>query len=178
MKIRTQSTTSGTAIILVFSVMATLMVIVGVAAEYTSSIHRNVARSNTLGNAIAVADGCIDQSFAYWRQVSKTSGTQFPATDDLDTIPLPTAAQFPNIPNFAATRSDYANGVTTTVQQYKVVAINPKYVQMANSATPTKQIGQGPDSVIYNYLATAYVTLPAIRGNVVAKVQRVFQKKQ
>ena len=44
--------------------------------------------------------------------------------------------------------------------------------------TPTKQMGQGPDSVIYNYLATAYVTLPAIRGNVVAKVQRVFQKKQ
>ena len=183
MKIRKQSNTSGTAIILVISIMATLMVIVGVAAEYTSSIHRNVARSNTLGNAIAVADGCIDQSFAYWRQISKTPGIQFPATDDLDNIPLPTggatSTQFPAIKNFAATRNDYAANSTTTVQQYKVVALNPQYVQMwDDSLSPTKQMGQGPDSIIYNYLATAYVTLPAIRGNVVAKVQRVFQKRQ
>ena len=109
MKIRTQSTTSGTAIVLVISIMATLMVMVGVAAEYTSSIHRNVARSNTLGNAIAVADGCIDQSFAYWRQISKIPGKQFPDTDDLDNIPLPTGTQFPNIKNFTATRNNYTN---------------------------------------------------------------------
>ena len=47
-----------------------------------------------------------------------------------------------------------------------------------DTAVPTKQIGQGPDTVIYNYLASAYVTLPTLRGNVVAKVQRIFQKRQ
>lgn len=180
MKTQTQSNTSGTAIILVISIMATLMVIVGVAAEYTSSIHRNVARTNTLGNAIAVADGCIDQSFAYWRQISKTPGKQFPATDDLENIPVPTGTLFPQIKNFSATSDDYDDSLSSppTVQQYKVVALNPQYVPMSDAAKPTKQMGQGPDSVIYNYLATAYVTLPALRGNVVAKVQRIFQKKQ
>lgn len=179
MNMKIQSKASGSAIVLVISIMATLMVIVAVAAEYTTIINRNVSRSNTLGNAISIADGCIDEAFAYWRQVSKTPSTQFPATDDLDTIPLPTASQFPSVKNFSATRNDYVNGDTTTVQQYKVVAVNPQWVRMVDdAATPTKQIGQGPDTVVYNYLASAYVTLPTLRGNVVAKVQRIFQKKQ
>ena len=52
MNMKIQSKASGSAIVLVISIMATLMVIVAVAAEYTTIINRNVSRSNTLGNAI------------------------------------------------------------------------------------------------------------------------------
>ena len=139
MNMKIQSKASGSAIVLVISIMATLMVIVAVAAEYTTIINRNVSRSNTLGNAIGIADGCIDEAFAYWRQVSKTPSTQFPATDDLDTIPLPAASQFPSVKNFSATRNNYVNGDTTTVQQYKVVALNPQWVQMADDTARSHQ---------------------------------------
>ena len=39
---------SGSSLVVVISVLATLMVIVGVAAEYTWTINRHVQRSNTL----------------------------------------------------------------------------------------------------------------------------------
>jgi hypothetical protein len=180
MKIRNQSNQCGTAIVLVISIMATLMVIVGVAAEYTTSIHRNVARSNTLGSAIAVADGVIEHNFAHWRKTAQTPGYPTPTTDDLlDNIPLPTQAQFPGVKNFTATQNNYNNNSNTTVQQCRVVALDPQHKQIPDDYDPpTKQIGQGADSVIYNYRATAYVTLPALRGKVVAKVQRIFQKEQ
>ena len=42
---------AGTAIILVISILATLMVIVGIAAEYTMNVGRNVQRSVALESA-------------------------------------------------------------------------------------------------------------------------------
>ena len=74
---------AGTAIVLVISILATLMVIVGVAAEYTMSISRNVQRSTTLENAVAVADGCLENNFAYWRQLCRTPGQNLPTTNQL-----------------------------------------------------------------------------------------------
>ena len=44
---------SGSTLIVVMSITATLMVIVGVAGEYPMNISRNVQRSNTLESAIA-----------------------------------------------------------------------------------------------------------------------------
>jgi len=43
---------SGSTLIVVMSITATLMVIAGIAAEYTMGINRNVQRSNTLESAI------------------------------------------------------------------------------------------------------------------------------
>ena len=170
---------AGTAIILVISILATLLVIVGVAAEYTSSISRNVQRSTTLENAVAVADGCLENNFAYWRQLCKTPGQNLPTTNSLAGLTLPTQAQFPNIPNFTATRADYDPSNTSTVQQCRVVAVDPQENPMAGNAPPTAAVGQSQNGdTTYSYLATAYVTLPAIRGNVVAKVQRIFQEQQ
>ena len=50
---------------------------------------------------------------------------------------------------------------------------------MASNPIPIAAVGQSQNGdTTYNYLASAYVTLPAIRGNIVAKVQRIFQEQQ
>ena len=170
---------AGTAIVLVISILATLMVIVGVVAEYTMSISRNVQRSTTLENAVAVADGCLENNFAYWRQLCRTPGQNLPTTNQLVGLTLPTQAQFPSIPNFTATRAAYDPTNASTVQQCRVVALDPQENAMAPNQIPTAAVGQSQNGdTTYNYLASAYVTLPAIRGNIVAKVQRIFQEQQ
>ncbi len=58
---------SGSSLIVVISVMATLMILVGVVAEYTWTINRHVQRSSTLQSAVAVGDACIEILFSNWR---------------------------------------------------------------------------------------------------------------
>jgi hypothetical protein len=170
---------TGTAIILVISILATLMVIVGIAAEYSGSIRRNVERSNTLENAIAIADGCLEYSFAHWRQLCKTPGNPIPTTNELSALPLPTQLEFPAVPNFTATANDYSETATETVQQIKVVAVDPQEVATAGNAYPPPGIGSQAANATYNYRASAYVTLPSVgKSKIVAKVERIFQEQQ
>jgi len=179
MKQRIAEQEAGTAVVLVISILATLLVIVGIAAEYTTSIGRNVQRSTTLEDAVAIADGCLENNFAYWRQLCKTPGQNLPTTNQMAGLTLPTQAQFPNIPNFTATRANYNPTNTSTVQQCRVVAVNPEEIPMDPNAIPDPAVGQAQNGDnTYNYLASAYVTLPVLRGNVVAKVQRIFQEQR
>ena len=142
MKQRMRKQEAGTAIVLVISILATLLVIVGVAAEYTSSISRNVQRSTTLEKAVAVADGCLENNFAYWRQLCKTPGQNLPTTNSLAGLTLPTQAQFPNIPNFTSTRAVYDPANASTVQQCRVVVVDPQEDPMAPNAIPIAAVGQ------------------------------------
>ncbi len=170
---------AGSTLVVVMLVLMILTVIVGIAANFTTLVGRNVDRTNTLEQAVAIADGCIDWNFAYWRAWAKST---VPITSKLtggaSPIPLPTTAAFPNVSGFTATRANYTTGSSTMVQQCKVIAVDPEWNAMPASATPTPQVGQSATDLTYNYIATAYVTLPAVRGKVVAKVQRVFQKQQ
>lgn len=193
MKLKETEPEAATAIVLVMSVLATLLVIAAVAAEYTTNISRNVQRTNTLESAIAIADGCLEYNYSLWRQACRSlPGNPKPTTNQLSTLALPTQLIFPVkidgrfvVPNFTATRSDYDPTSETLIQQCKVVAADPSWqVNPAawnpagtNGTAPPADVGSG--TVKYNYIATAYVTLPTIPdGNVVAKVQRVFQEQQ
>ena len=191
---------SGSSLVVVISVLATLMVIVAVAAEYTFTVNRHVQRSNTLERAVAVADGCIDILFANWRATCRApnSETVPQKTSAFSSIALPTAAQLnlPNVTNFAkpGTSYDPANDeydANYTISNYKVVAVSPTWTALSSAdASPIPMLGQvagaittGPSTttpLVYNYIASADVTLPALgpTGTVVARVQRVFQKQQ
>ena len=180
---------SGSTIILVISIMALLMVLVAIAADYTMSINRGVQRTNTLQSAVALADGCTENNFVYWRAISRNLPTQAKTTNDLNVIPLPTGGapntQFPNVPNFTATSNSYSPTATETVQECKVVAVDPEDNVLAGNAAPIPAVGRYLNiddplktTAVYNYKSTAYVTLPTLSGKVVAKVQRIFQKKQ
>ena len=178
---------SGSTLIVVMSITATLMVIAGIAAEYTMGINRNVQRSNTLESAIATGDSSLDILFGNWRSICRYPGNvnQALPTNSFTSIPLPTSSLFPNIPNFGASAVDYYGANLPnppTISNFKVVAANAEWNPTADpAATPIPMLGQGgatTTTVVYNYVASADITLPAVTGNVVAKVRRVFQKQQ
>jgi hypothetical protein len=185
---------SGSSLVVVISVLATLMVIVGIAAEYTWTVNRHVQRSNTMENAVAVGDSCIDMLFTNWRNISRTAPTTAQATSAFASIPLPTASQLnlPAVSNFAKRGTGYDPNVdeldsTYTISNYKVIGVTPEWTALsAVSAAPTPELGRAQTGNInttaanFDYIASADVTLPALgpTGTVVAKVRRVFQKQQ
>jgi hypothetical protein len=177
MKLQKCNKASATALIVVLSVLATLLVTVAIAVEYTTVIHRNVQRSRWLENAIAIGDGSTDMLFGYWRETCR-GNTNYPMpTSYFAAIPLPTSAQFPDVTNFSATSNVDTSGAFT-ISNYKVQAVDPQLNSIASDVQPPPSIGMSANSATYNYLASADVTLPALRGNLTAKVRRVFQKQQ
>jgi hypothetical protein len=182
---------SGSSLIVVMSITATLMVIVGIAAEYTMNITRNVQRSNTLESAIATGDSCLNILFGNWRSICRqpTNVNQALPTNKFTSIPLPTSSLFPNIPNFGASAVPYYGTSPLpnppTISNFKVVAADAEWNPTADpAATPIPMLGSLLDpngtttAATYNYIASADITLPALTGNVVARVRRVFQKQQ
>ncbi|MEY2490309.1 MAG: hypothetical protein QOC70_2251, partial [Verrucomicrobiota bacterium] len=191
---------SGSSLVVVISVLATLMVVVGVAAEYTWTVNRHVQRSNTRQTAIAVADSCIELLFSNWRMTCSSPANQLRTTNDFTSIPTPSPGQLnlPAVTNFVKRGisidpnndepSDY--DATYTISNYKVVAVTPEWTTLAAGSTaPMPMLGpvalpspaaSPTTSLVYNYIASADVTLPALgpTGTTVAKVRRVFQKQQ
>src|ERR1700730_3973926 len=173
---------SGSTLIVVMSSTATLMVIVGVADEYTRNISRNVQRSNRLESAIATGDSCLDILFGNWRAICRQPGNvnQALPTNSFTSIPLPTSSLFPNIPNFGATTADYYGANlpnSPTTSNFKVVAANGGLNPTADpAATPIPKLGPGgatTTTIVYNYVAPSDITLPGVTGNVVAKDRHV-----
>lgn len=188
-------------LIVVISVLATLMVIAAVAAEYTNTVNRHAQRSNTLQSAVAAGDGCLEMLFSSWRSMCSAPGTVNSAqkTSAFTSIALPTAAQLglPSRTNFAKRGQSYDPNNDEydgdyTISNYKVVAVDPTWLSLGSAtASPRPALGQisapitsgtpaPTTAAVYNYVASADVTLPAIgrQGQVVAKVRRVFQKQQ
>lgn len=204
---------SGSSLMVVLSVLATLMVVVAVAAEYTSTINRHVQRSNTEQSALAVADSCIEILFANWRKICSEPGkvTTPQTTNDFNgfngpAIPLPTYQQL-NLPsNTTFKRGTSINPHATeydpnfTISNYKVVGTNAQWKTLGSaSAIPEPMFGQIVDPIttsadpnvntkikttplVWNYVASAEVTLPALgpvgKRTITARVRRVFQKQQ
>jgi hypothetical protein len=198
---------SGSSLVVVISVLATLMVVVAVAAEYTNTVNRHVQRSNTVQNAIAVGDSCIEIMFAHWRKICSAPGAVLTGqpTSAFTSIPTPSPGELnlPNVTNFvkrgtiinpaadegpSPIPSDY--DANYTISNYKIIAVGPNWEALPDGNTaPVPMLGQiaatltsttSTTPLVYNYIASADVTLPAIgpTGKVVAKVRRVIQKQQ
>jgi hypothetical protein len=176
----------GSTLVVVMAITATLVVIAGVAADYTMNINRNVQRSNTLESAIATGDSCLDILFGNWRSICRasTSTGALPA-NSFASIPLPTSSLFPNIPNFAASAVNYYGTSplpnAPTISNFKVVAADAEWNPLSSAtATPIPMLGAAGSTttVVYNYVGSADITLRSVAGNVVARVRRVFQKQQ
>jgi hypothetical protein len=182
---------SGSSLVVVILTMATLMVIAGIAAEYTTTISRLVQRTTTLQSAMTVADATIEQLFTNWRAISRATPTSPLPTSSFATIPLPTYSQLdqPNVSKFAkaGTVADLSDEYdpTYTVSDVKIVAVDGTLQPLGGAGiAPPPAVGMAQTGTInttsatYNYIASADVTLPTLRGNVVAKVRRVFSKQQ
>jgi hypothetical protein len=204
MKMKSSYKQSASTLAVVIATLAILMVIVGVAIDYTTTVNRNVQRTSTLQTALAMGDSTIDVMFNNWRSTCRGAPTTVFKTSDFAAIPTP--SPFPNAPsgNFVKRGSnvdptnDSEYDSTYTISNYKVIGVSAEYQALASAnATPQPQLGQvsanvgsGPSpspppttSATYNYIASADVTLNASFGsatqrNVVAKVRRVFSKQQ
>ncbi|MFN2541877.1 MAG: hypothetical protein ABR514_06895 [Chthoniobacterales bacterium] len=98
-------------------------------------------------------------------------------------IPLPAKSNFPTEANYAVT-------------QYRIQAVDPmidldanenalmetsfgsgNFVALSPSVKPPAAYGPDSKQYSYFYLAAADVTVPAMTGNITAKVRRVFEKR-
>jgi hypothetical protein len=188
---RNTTNESASSLAVVLLTIATLAVIVGVTLDYSTNVNRLVQRTTTLQTAVAAADATIEQLFANWRAICRATPSTPLASNAFASVSLPTNSQL-NLPgnsNFAkaGAASDLSDeyDATYTVSNVKIVAVDGTLQSMGGATiAPSAAVGMsqtGADnttSASYNYLASADVTLPTLRGNVVAKVRRVFSKRQ
>jgi len=150
-----------------------------------------VQRTTTLQSAMADADATIEQLFTNWRAICRALPTTPLPTSSFASIPLPTYSQLnlPNVSKFAKAGTipdltDEYDG-TYTISNIKIVALDGTLQPLGGSGiAPAPAVGMAQTGTInttsatYNYLASADVTLPTLRGNIVSKVRRVFSKQQ
>jgi hypothetical protein len=191
MKTSNQHQRIGSSLVVVLVTMALLMVVVGIAAEYTTGVNRLVQRTTSLQKAIAAGDATIEQLFTNWRGICRATPTSPLPTNSFSSIPLPTYSQLnlPSASNFAkaGTLADLSDEYDPnyTISNVKVVAVDGTLQPLGAAGTPPiPAVGMGQTGTItttaatYNYVASADVTLPTLKGNTVAKVRRVFYKQQ
>jgi hypothetical protein len=214
MKRRLIGKNEGSTLVVTISVVASLLVLLGAAVEYTTQISRTTQRSRKTALAMEIADGHLEALFTNWRNIYRTTWTTYtnsysgsggtdysllptnyfftssynpgPAPSPIymmnpsgtpPTIPLPSPSNFPSETNY-------------TVTQYRIQAVNPMIELDANenavdingtalnrAATAPAAYGPNDWQYSYYYLAAVDVSVPALTGNVTAKVRRVFEKK-
>jgi hypothetical protein len=182
---------SGSSLVVVALTIATLAVIVGVTLDYSSNINRLVQRTTTLQTAVSAADATVEKLFTNWRAICRATPATPLATNAFASIPLPSSSDLnlPNSGNFskAGANADLSDeyDANYSVSNVKIVAVDGTLQSLATAATaPPAAVGMAQTGVVnttsasYNYVASADVTLPTLRGNVVAKVRRVFSKQQ
>ncbi len=153
---------SGATVVVVISIIATLAVFIGGALDYTFTVGRNVERSNKMAEATAIANGCLQYEFMYWREICRAqpaNGAELGVATSTfsNNIPLPTATQFPYVSNFSATTG---SGSSYTVSNFGVTALTPQLQPLAGTTVPSAGIGQTATTETYFYRASATVTLP------------------
>ncbi|MEN3369728.1 MAG: hypothetical protein V7609_1871 [Verrucomicrobiota bacterium] len=186
-------------------VVATMLVLLGSAIEYTTHISRVSQRSRKTAIAMEIADGHLEVLYSNWRNIYRTTwttlsnnqggtdkaivGTNFFYTAKWSPAPAPTpvpnmapAATPPTIPLPAST--NFPSEANYTVTQYRIQAVDPMITLDANenstvspAATPPSADGPNTWQKSYFYLAAADVTVPTTTGTVTAKVRRIFEKK-
>jgi hypothetical protein len=141
---------NGNGLVVIISVVATILALLGAAVSYTSHISRISQRSRKIALAMEIADGHLEYLFTNWRNIYRktwiTYGYQSGGTDyavvgtnwfatDMYTpspaatpIPTPYASPtpFPTPPRIALpAKSNFPTEANYTVSQYRIQAVDP-----------------------------------------------------
>jgi hypothetical protein len=141
---------NGNGLVVIISVVATILALLGAAVSYTSHISRISQRSRKIALAMEIADGHLEYLFTNWRNIYRktwiTYGYQSGGTDyavvgtnwfatDMYTpspaatpIPSPYASPtpFPTPPRIALpAKSNFPTEPNYTVSQYRIQAVDP-----------------------------------------------------
>jgi hypothetical protein len=165
---------SGATIVVVISVMATLAIFTAAALDYTFTTAKNVERSNKLAAETAIANGCLQQAFMNWREICRSSANPGPTGSAFSGIPLPTAAEFPNVPNFTATTGSNSSYM---VSNYGITALSPQLIPLASTAALSPAVGMSGSNLTYFYKAAVTVNMPDRGPNVTLNASQVFEQQ-
>lgn len=174
---------SGNTLIIAVLTTTLFATLVGIAVDYTANVGRNGQRSLSIAKAVEIGDGSLELAFASWRKIcsSQEDPTNPMTATDFATITAPAAANFPLVESgFTLSRTDQGNNPTSTISNFKVVPVDPLLGPLASSSpapTPGKSTGPGNGTFSYFYLASADVTVKALKGSITAKVRRVFEQR-
>jgi hypothetical protein len=165
MKLKKQSF-EGSTLVVVISVVALLLVLIGMAVEYTGTISRQSQRSRKTAIAMEIADGHLEMLFSSWRNIYRSTwttasngmggtditilGTNYFFTSLYNPGPAPTAvpnmtpAATPNAlptpnPSIFPTESGY------TLNQYRVQAVDPM-ISLDSNENALKETSFGSQS--------------------------------
>lgn len=143
MKLTTQ-TAKGSTIVVTIAVVATLLVLLGVAVEYSTQMSRNTQRSRKTALALEIADGHLEALYTNWRNILRstvvtyginTGGVDYdvlPTNHFYTTVwnsgPAPTSyvssgAVPPTIPTPAPT--NFPTETNYQLTQYRIQAVDP-----------------------------------------------------
>jgi len=176
MKLRPTHPVAGNTLLITVVTMAIVGVFVNLAMQYTNSIGRNVQRSLVLRQATNIGDASTEMSFSAWRAICRQDQTRIYKRDEMDTeIPTPTPSNFPGVSTY-------------TLSNYAIYPLDSYWnIKTGGSSTPPPIAGPNHGDLSYYYLASADVVVPTVssknptsltdKGNIVAKVRRVFQKE-
>jgi hypothetical protein len=165
---------SGATIIVVISIIAFLAVLVGGALDYTFTVGRNVERANKMTEATAIANGCLNYEYMYWREYCRTNTNPGPPTNSFSGIPLPTSTQFPNVSNFTATTGSSSSYI---VSNYYVKALTPQLSPLSGSTSPSAGVAASSTNRTYFYEGNATVTLPDRGPPVTVTATQIFEQQ-
>ena len=71
----THSSRGGSTLVVVIIVVFVMLVLLGVAVEYSTQISRNTQRSRKTALAMEIADGHLEYLFSNWRNIYRTTWT-------------------------------------------------------------------------------------------------------
>jgi hypothetical protein len=166
----------GSSIVIVVSVVATILVLLGAGVAYTQHVSRQTQRSRKSALAMEIADGHLEHLFTYWRNLSRIQvnqaikkkaskitsyslPTQYFFTDLYNPGPAPTpslaveglSAAPPIIP--LPDKSLFPTEANYSVTQYRIQAVDPMVeLQTGNvsdpelSTVPVSDMGTGDNT--------------------------------
>jgi hypothetical protein len=158
----------GSTLVVVISVVALLLVLLGMAVEYTGTLSRESQRSRKTALAMEIADGHLEMLFASWRNIYRSTwtttsngsggtdysllGTNYFFTSLYNPGPAPTAlpymtpASTPNpIPTPAS--SNFPSGTDYTLTQFRIQAVDPM-ISLDASENAMKETSFGSQSFV------------------------------
>ena len=170
--------TKGAVLVTVMMVLSTLIGLSLCALVYTSSVAKNVARSNNYRQEIDMADGALEQAFAWWRETCRAKSNISRPGIDFSGLPLPTAAMFPKVAGFSAqTAANSSLSNPVTLADYKIQAVDPQYNVVDQNATPPQGYGMSIGTRTTYYKASVDAYLPTRGQPMLVKLRRIFEKQ-
>lgn len=150
----------GSSIVIVISVVATILVLLGAAVGYTQHVSRQTQRTRKSALAMEIADGHLEHLFTYWRNLSRIQVNQAikKKASKITSYSLPTQYFFTDLynPGPAPTPTLATEGLTAappviplpdkalfpteanyTVTQYRIQGVSPMVdLQTTNPSDP------------------------------------------